>query len=587
MPESLQEQLSTIRPKLASPDAEPVSPPETVSVPEVLPPASVEAAPTVSGETVEGTAVHERGGILIDLETERRRRETKLQKNNRMPEAGDLYTDPATGDRLVVDLVRKGREGEEPTIIFSKEKIAKRKNVKGEDEVISGLPHVPAEPGRKLRQLPLTNFKVERAGYKEPKYASETKLEAQNEQATAQFNEIFDACQDVFEQVLGEYEDVSPEAETVMEQVGPLSQQIGLIEDEWNALGDDGSRATIQKKISLLDDLKNAVAQLPVPLVESHPTLRLVRREVQKRNADEEEVMGGKQKSKGKKSKNQGPEKSGEGAKKTRGQRRGARDEVALNLAAQSDRRRSGESRRGDKQEVGARLSKYQEQRVNKSTLESWWDNEKTSWEEQIAVLRDQQYDLDLLESEVERLKLQSVLDSAMQELGGDYQQAFRREERLSVAIELNALEKELGKKQGDETKNESEEFPAERFNKLRANFLHYHDILQVGERLIREALQERSKPSWEELDVTKQQKIIGEIVMVANVYIRTADALFRQSGYEDLALRQALIPEALAENIRDQIIPEMVQIFNFRLSPEALEILVQKVQSEVETIKA
>lgn len=287
MSESIPSQLRRADPEvLVVPAAEisPVANEPTVAGIE-LKPETQPASPMV----VEARQVHGRGGII--------------------PEKGDVFVNPqsATREQLVIEGVR--RDGDDTIVLFTPEI----------------QPGVRKEPGKKIRQLPLRNFHIKASEYSELQPIYKERLN----QTAEEFGDIWNASQDLLVKVLAQDEDSeNPDVIAERERAIELLQEIGQLEDEWDALGDDESRAKLRGAAILLKRSKELVGELPESLVVSNVLLRKIQKEYGAK-VDSLEEEGGFQKKK-KASKQRGSVNSAEGPKKTKGRHDSRRESNPL-----------------------------------------------------------------------------------------------------------------------------------------------------------------------------------------------------------------------------------------------------------------
>lgn len=390
-------------------------------VPDTLPVVAQEKSPAANDEQpVAGEAVHARGEISPEEPKEpitvvKKKVEEVVtgadesvdsEVTARAIRKGDVFTNPQTGEREVVEGVRKKKENGKTvwTVLFTKEL----------------KPGVRAEPGEPMRQMDFRNFEVQRqaGGYAEwtPVYERE-------------YDDIFHDCQQVFEalaEVLEEGEqsgqELSVEALDQADAVGKLSIEAGALDDAWVAMETERNPKTAAKKLELLDQLKQIVAKLPEPWVEPHPRLKKVQEEWKRlHESREKEIEDEGGSDRGVKKRVVRPRQREEDTKRRPQSDDGRNESRYRNKPTESVR--DGVEANG---ELDARMEKYFQSK-------KWW--EQNGWNKEsvrplqdwIDAIRWAQTDLTDVAREIERLGGTGRWEEVMQERSGSYQD-FARE---------------------------------------------------------------------------------------------------------------------------------------------------------------
>ncbi len=484
MGESIQEQLRALSGQIRRPE---ISAEEAIS--------SAESPSHVVVGSVAGEMVHARGGVLINLEVERQKRssevevgkvntvhgspETELGVADQLLRKGDIFTNPETGARQIIEGIR--REGATKMVLFTNEL----------------EPGVRAEPGEVIRQLPFENFEVQRkaGGFMEwkPVYEQE-------------FDEIFDTCQEAFEAVnvleLQRTKEHTPESLEVVTRVEELAADISVLEEMWDiAKGMENQKAAIKEKLDILDRLKETVALLPESLTQSYALLKKVQDEWKHGHRDDEEepiedgVVDNKQKTK----KGSIWRNHRETLRKEDGAGKGrVRDMEGLNVAVSGEKVAEKTRREARRGEVHQPMIDFHAYRTSTEELETLWSDETIPLAAWIDTIRQEQADLAVVINELERLGGIGRWEEALESLGAGYQQLTLKADRESVAQYLDNLDTIFIKRKTIKKKDQMAEaekatrtqrFVEER-PKLKEILFKYYGILRTGEAVINELRQ-------------------------------------------------------------------------------------------------
>ncbi len=429
--------------------------------------------------SVASTVLHERGGrVLINK--------------------GDVYTNPKTGERIVVEGVRG--KGDDQEIAFTQ-------------EIKEG---VRAHRENPIQRKQRGNFEVQKevGGYSEPRFAYEQ-----------EFDDIFNDCQQIFgdmtEILQGESQsgaEFSREAQAQAKYVGLLSLEVGSLDDAWNVaelLTDKETAA--KKKMELLADLKLIVTKLPEAWVKPYPRLQKIQTEQKGDKAkkksdaqDAEEVSKGKRKTQGKKL---GRPKDSEHDGISRRGRRGRVDQPTRTVdSTQSDVPETADRKYTTRQirvvpeaidpeffrgVVEERFVKYG--LSQKEWSEDWTNDDKHTLVDWIAAIRVAQQDLTALVDGVRQVRRIRRWGQAMDSLDEGYR-SFAQSENGDVVI-ARLAEIEAGLSRLTEGSSEWQAYAANYRPELREILFRYLDILRAGVYIMAQARKQNLPESALELE--------------------------------------------------------------------------------------
>lgn len=432
--------------------------------------AQEEAPKPPFSQSVEGRAVHSRTGLMT------------------LPQKGDVFENPQTGERQVVEGVRK--DSGETMIMFTPEL----------------EPGVRREPGKAMRQLPLQNFDIQR---KVGEFAEFHSIE---------YNDIFNDCADVFEAVNRAYqsqgENPSPESKEFMDRIGELAKTVSQIDDIWEIIGNQADeKGVVERKRELIERLKGVVAEFPEELVKPYPILQRVQTEMERREIKEQdehdiEVHRSKVKKSKKSFKETEDGQGGKGSNRGRksrqlgGAKDNARSEHEVRSGMQPDTRveknpSGGREFRGRQrnQEVldlevqGARKltdrevwQEFQKYRGARYSAERWWRDRRNTLQQRIEEVRKQQEDITRMAELISRLRKTREWGRTMWRLGPEVQDIALKDSGDLVARDLDLM---LRNKEAVLAKPVDFRKDAEELRFLYDYFFRYLAALQVGERVI------------------------------------------------------------------------------------------------------
>ncbi len=456
--------------------------------PQVAVPAEIPAQVIESGEgetravsSVASTVLHERGGKVPAI----------FHK-------GDVYTNPKTGEQLVIEGVRG--KGDDQEIAFTQ-------------ELKEG---VPARRGNPIYIKQRGNFEVQKGvgEYSEPRFAYEQ-----------EFDDIFNDCQQIFgdmteilEEESRSEKEFSRESQALVKYVGMLSIEVASIEDIWNGTELLANKETAAKmKMELLADLKLIVTKLPEAWVKSYPRLRKIQTEQRGDKAkkksdaqDAEEVSKGKRKTQGKKL---GRPKDSEHDGISRRGRRGLVDQPVRTVdSTQSDVPETADRKYTTRQVrvvpeaidpeflrgvVEERFVKYG--LSQKEWSEDWTNDDKHALSEWIAAIRVAQQDLTALVDGVRQVRRIRRWEQAMDSLDEGYR-SFAQSENGDV-VTARLAEIEAGLSRLTEGSPEWQAYAVNYRPELQETLFRYLDILRAGVYILAQARKQNLPESVLELE--------------------------------------------------------------------------------------
>lgn len=452
---------------MAQPENPFLQPPGTPPVHDTTLPKVVEAnraqevtpKPPLS-QPVEGRAVHSRAGRIA------------------LPQKGDVFENPQTGERQVVEGVRK--DSGETMIMFTPEI----------------EPGVRREPGKAMKQLPLQNFNIQR------------KVGEFTEFHSIEYNDIFNDCTDVFEAVNRAYEsqgeNPSPESKEFMDRIGELAKTVSEIDDIWDIIGNQADEnGVVERKRELIDRLKAVVAEFPKELVKPYPVLQRVQAEMERKDLtkqDEHDIEDHHSKVKKPKKRNFKETEDGQDGK---GSNRGKKSRLQTDVAGVDrpesqqtvDQKFSGRQERVIPETIDPEFLRgtVQEKFVKyglsqKEWGEDWGDDERHSLEEWVAAIRFAQQDLTDLVSEMRHVRRIRRWEQAMDSLSPEYPDFAQSENGDVVAKHLSEIEGGLASLASGSA--EWSDYVTQHRPELRTILFQYLDILRAGVYVLAQAKQ-------------------------------------------------------------------------------------------------